>query len=75
MDMTCEQFFDKHYDNDELYSWIDEMYWEDSFSSDKMFDAMQELAKKKNVKLTDAENWDYDKFFYNIWKTAEKGLS
>jgi len=75
-EMSCADFFESYMDN--YHDWdtfADEMYWEDSFSSDKCFEKMKHLAKKHNVKLKDEHTFDYDKFFYQTYKDTEKGLS
>ena len=75
LEMTCNDFFDNHYDNDELSSWIDEMYWGDNFTTDRLFEDMVSKAATLNVKLTDVDDWDYDRHFYDVWSSTEKGLS
>lgn len=72
--MTCEDYFDYGFEaacND----LIQDMYWADSYSTDALFEAMQEHAVKARVVLTDVPFWDYDKFFHSVWKNTEKGLS
>ena len=73
--MTCEQFFDKHYDDHDLSSWIDEMYWERSFSSEKIFNDMVKAADSLKIELTDKDDFDYEEFFWNVYQCTEKGLS
>lgn len=74
--MTCEEFFEAYImDDRNLDAMIDEMYWTDDFDSEAMFDYLKQEAKKNHVTLTDEEEWDYDKFFYTIYKETEKGLS
>lgn len=73
-EMSCEDYFDAHF-ADECDDMIQDMYWSDSYSTDKLFNAMVADAKKHGIKLSDEETWNYDKFFHNVWKSTEKGLS
>lgn len=73
--MTCDEFFDQLYDDHDLSTWFDEMYWEQSFNSDKVFEDMVQTAKTMGIELTDIEDWDYDKIIYNAYDCTEKGLS
>jgi len=73
--MTCEQFWDRHFADHDLDCWFSEMYEEDSFNSDKIFDCMVERAKNMNIELTDADDWMHDEFIWSCYQCAEKGLS
>lgn len=74
--MTCEEFAESLV-NDGFFSEMNgESYWSQSFNSDRYFEAMKEEAAKKNITLSDVEEWDYDKFMYEVYKSdPDKGLS
>ena len=74
--MTCIEF-DEILWNDGFYSEIhSEMHWGGSYSSEKIFIIFKSEAVKRNVELTDLEEFDYDKTFYNNYKSdSDKGLS
>lgn len=73
--MTCMEYFEKHFDNENLSEQFDEMYWAMNFSSDKLFKEMCYDAKERGIQLTDEEYWEYDEVFWNAYKSTEKGLS
>lgn len=73
--MTCTEFFFGYMDDYNFATVLDDMYWRDAFSSEKLFDLMQEEAKEKNIDLVDVDTFDYDTFFYNTYKESELGLS
>ena len=74
--MTCKDF-DEILWNEGAYSELhSEFYWGDGFSSNKMFEFFTNEAKSRNVELTDLEDFDYDKMFYENYKNDDdKGLS
>jgi hypothetical protein len=72
--MSCADFFDACLDND-WDSFADEMYWSDSYNSDACFDWLKARADREGVILTDVEEFEYDKFFWNTYRDTEKGLS
>lgn len=69
--MTFEQFADTE-DYNEI---IDEMYWEDNYSSERLFERTILAATKEGVIITDKDDCDYDGYFWNVWQCTEKGLS
>jgi hypothetical protein len=72
--MSCAEFFLAYLDSD-WDSFADEMYWSDSYSSDACFDWLKARADREGVILTDVEEFEYDKFFWNTYRDTEKGLS
>jgi hypothetical protein len=76
-EMTCDEFVEGYMlDDRDFDSLIDEMLRIDGGpSSEKMFNFMKDLAKEEGVRLTDIEDFDYDDYFYEVYKNTEKGLS
>lgn len=74
-ELTCEEFFEKYFDNDSLNIMIEEMYWEKNFNAHFLFEQMKKSALNLDVDLVDENDWEYDIFFYNIYNNTEKGLS
>jgi len=74
--MTCLEFNDQLW-NEGAYSEIHaELYWSDGYSSEKILKFFKEEAIRKNIELTDLEDFDYDKCFYDNYKSDDdKGLS
>jgi hypothetical protein len=54
---------------------VDEMHWDDDFSSDHCLEAMERHAKKDGVELSGLGLFDYDKYFTACYRDTEKGLS
>jgi len=73
--MNCSDFFESYMDNNDWNTLCDEMYWDQNFDSEYCFKKMKELAKKQNIFLIDQDIWDYDSYFYTVYKNTEKGLS
>lgn len=73
--MTCADFFLSYCDGIEWDSLCDEMYWGDSYSSDLCLEWLKRRAEQEEIKLTDLDDWDYDRFFYQTYRDTEKGLS
>lgn len=69
--MTCDEFFDKHFDNHDFLDQLSVMRFHDSFDSEFLFEDMELLASDMNIKLTDSDTWDYDKVFYTCYKNYE----
>lgn len=69
--MKCEDFADR----EDFSEMCDEMYWEDNFDADRFLDALVFRASEQRVRLTDIFEWDYDKYFWNMYRCTEKGLS
>lgn len=74
--MTCAEF-NETLKNEDFYNEIhSEMHWDDSYSSDKVWESFTAEAKNRNITLTDTEEWDYDTEFYkNYQLDSDKGLS
>lgn len=73
--LTCEEFFEKYFDNDSFNIMLEEMYWEKNFNAHFLFEQMKKLALNLGVDLVDENDWEYSIFFYNIYNNTEKGLS
>lgn len=73
---TCSDFLDI-LNNDSFFSDIhSEMHWGQSYSSERLFEIMKKEAKKRNVELSDVNEWDYDKELHENYKSdRDKGLS
>ena len=72
---TCEEFssgLENHYFFDSL---VDEQYWADDFKAESYFEMLKNEAKKKNIKLSDADDFDYETYYWELYKASEKGLS
>lgn len=72
--MTCVDFCDSQIER-EFRILCDEMYWDGGFSLKECLNLMNRMAKKLNVVLSDVEEFDGDKFFYDWYRNTEKGLS
>ena len=67
-------FFDK-YAEGPIDDYIQNAVWSGDFSTDKAYDILLNLAKKKRVDIVDKDDFDYDRFFHDLYKSTEKGLS
>ena len=74
--ISCEDFNLELF-NDGCFSEIhSEMFHSGSFSSEKILKLFKAEAEKRNIELTDLEEFDYDKEFYENYKAdQDKGLS
>lgn len=72
--MSCAEFYEA-IAVDEIDGVIQDLYWDGGFSADDLFLALRRLAAKVGVELTDADDWEFERFFWEVWKSAEKGLS
>lgn len=73
--MTCEAFAERMDFDTWLSTYIDESHWDDSFDTEFAFERLIASAEHNGVRLTDADTWDYDRYFWNAYQCAEKGLS
>lgn len=73
--MTCSEFAEILDSGYELMHLMDEQYWDGGFNANACFDLLLRRANEHNVTLTDADSWDYDSYFYNVYVNTEKGLS
>jgi hypothetical protein len=55
--------------------YIDSAYWSDSFDTEEAFQMMMDSAQENGILLDNVDEFDYDRFFYEIYKDSEKGLS
>ena len=74
--MNCTEF-DSILWHEGFYSEIhSEMCFSNSFSSEKIFTLFKEEAEKRKLELSDVDEWDYEKVFFNNYKSdSDKGLS
>jgi hypothetical protein len=73
--MSCEDFaelLDNNYFFDQL---VDEQYWTDGFKADPFFTDLKDEAKKRGIVLSNVDDFDYEKYFQNVYSSSEKGLS
>lgn len=73
--MTCQDFIDILVNEYFYDGMIDDDYWNDDFDSEWYFDATLKEARERGVTLSDADTFDYDKEFYEMYRNTEKGLS
>ena len=72
--ITCEEYYDK-YLTDKIDEAIQDMHWNREFDAKYLFNIMITDASESKIVLQDLENFDYEDFFWNIYKSSEKGLS
>lgn len=74
--MTCEEFYDK-YMVEYIDRYIQESHIRADFNPRVCFAMLQVAASMRFNEFTiiDLETFDYDSFFYNIYRCTEKGLS
>ena len=72
---TCEDFADD-LDNVSYFSkMVNEAHRNQDFSSDRFFDRLKAEAFDRNIQLTDIEDFEYDEYFYNLYKWSEKEIA
>lgn len=73
---TCSDFLDM-LNNEYFFSDIhSEMHWGQSYNSERLFQLFKVEAARRNVELSDVNEWDYDKELHENYKAdADKGLS
>jgi len=76
-EMSSEDFAEQLMDSGFWSDVFSDMFHGRHFSSDKCVEILEKEAKHRNIKLTDAGDWDgYDKWFYEAYKADDdKGLS
>lgn len=72
--MTCEDYYETYLVYP-IMDYIDEMYWEKNYSAERLFNFLLKHAASQSIVLTDADYFDYDGFFWNVYQNTEKGLS
>ncbi len=55
--------------------YVDSAFWSRSFSSDEAYHMMLDEAAENGIILEGLDEFDYDNFFYETYKDAERGLS
>lgn len=74
--MTCEEFDEVLWVEGFYSEMHSEMHFERSFSSEKIWKAFLNEAEKRQISLSDKDEWDYDSVFYNNYKSDDdKSLS
>jgi hypothetical protein len=73
--MKCEEFADELYNDYFFDTEIDEQYWSGGVNTTALFKSLCAEADKRGVVLTDVGEWDYDTYFYDVYRSTEKGLS
>lgn len=73
---TCNDFMDI-LNNDGFFSQIhSEMFFNKSFNANKVFEKIKKEALKRNIELSDVNDWDFEKDIYeNYNNDSDKGLS
>lgn len=72
---TCEAFAEDLWNQWFFDDLIDEAYWGRSFNAMRFFFALVNEAEKRGVELTDVRDWDFDSYFWEMYRSSEKGLS
>lgn len=71
--MTCEDFYDTFlHDNEGFQQLMSEMYWENTYSTERLLEFMTSEAVKLEIELVDSSEWEYDRFFHNVYRNYEK---
>ena len=73
--MSFEEFAGHLYSEGFYDLVFDEMHWSDGYSSSALLNMTAERAKRDEVTIADLETCDYDRWFFQTYKTTEKGLS
>lgn len=71
--MTCQEYAEQN--ENEIDDYMQDAHWDGGLNTDCLFDSLIEWAKKDKINLTDIGIFDYDKYFWNIWMSMERGLS
>jgi hypothetical protein len=64
--MTCEEFYDLHFDNYDNQLWMAELKTSRNFSTWRVFEAMCKEADEMGIKLTDKDDFEFDEFFEQV---------
>lgn len=72
---TCEAFAESLCNVYFFDAEIDDMFWRDSFKAENLFEMTKNEAEKRGVVLSDSETWDFETYFWEVYESAEKGLS
>lgn len=72
--MTCEEFYEAYAVNS-IDDCMQELYWDGGYSSQVLMDHLGALAMAENIILSDYDTWNYETFFWDVYRNTEKGLS
>jgi hypothetical protein len=72
---TCQDFADSLDNTMDYESLVDEQFRSNGFNAEQFYKFTLKMAAKEGVTLTDTDSWDYESYFWNLYKTSEKGLS
>jgi hypothetical protein len=73
--MTCQEYIEYLNNNYQFDALFDDMFWTDSFSTDRLWNYVLNYAMMDNVVLTDIVEYGYDNELYELYQNSEKGLS
>ena len=76
--MTLAEFAEQEVESGSWSEFFSEMYWSDSFSSEKCLEVLLRDAADQGVNIipSSIDEFEYDDFFYNCYKSdPDKGLS
>lgn len=73
--MTYLEFAETLANNDFFDDYIQDSFWTKEFKTSKCLAMMETEAKQQKITLTNEEDFDYDKFFFDLYNCTEKGLS
>lgn len=73
--MNIKDYADHIYSRGGYDQIFDEMLRVDGYSSDRLLAFVKSEAAREGVELTGEDTFEYDDYFWNVWKTTEKGLS
>jgi hypothetical protein len=73
--MKCEDLADKLANGDRFDTYIQESFWERNFKTSACLEILVDEANERSIQLVDLDEWDFDKYFYNMYRCTEKGLS
>lgn len=75
MTKTYQEFAEELSDEDFFDEYIQDAFWTREFKTSQCEEMLKAEAKQRNITLTKEDDFDGDKFFYNLYNSAEKGLS
>lgn len=73
--LNTEDFAEKLVNEFFFDSVIDDMHWAKDYKPAVLFKLLTNEAQKRGITLSDKEEWDFESFFSNLYKSTEKGLS
>lgn len=71
LNITCNDFNDVLWNEGFFTEIHSEMYHSNSFNSEKLFHIFKNEAEKRNYVLSDVDDFDYDKTFWNNYKSDD----